>query len=103
MCPNLFTYLSIVKPLRMEFNKLLIRKQSFTFIVFDSVFSYWFKPETLSVKTHYAKRYPKLLAYLSIVKPLRMEFDKLLIREQAFTVFSYWFKPEPISVNTHCL
>jgi len=98
MCPKLFTYLSIVKPLRMEFDKLLIREKTFTFIVFESVFSYWFKSELLSVKTHYAKRYPKLLAYLSIIKPLRMEFDKLLVSEQASTVFSYWFKPEPISV-----
>jgi len=109
MCPNLFTYLSIVKPLRMEFDQLLVREKAFTFIVFASVFSYWFKSEPISVNTYYAKRYPKLLAYRPIVEPLRMEFDKLLVREQMFTfmvfgsVFSYWFKPELFSMKTHCL
>ncbi|MBA7619163.1 hypothetical protein ES703_26499 [subsurface metagenome] len=81
VCPKLFAYLSIVKSLCMEFDQLLVREKAFTFIGFVSVFSYWFKPELISVKTHYAKRYPKLLAYLSIVKPLCMEFDQLPVSE----------------------
>jgi hypothetical protein len=85
MCPNLFAYLPIVEPLRMEFDQLLVREKAFTFIVLASVFSYWFKPEPISVKTHYANSYPQFLAYFSIVKRLFMEFDQLLVSEQAST------------------
>ncbi|GAF87677.1 unnamed protein product [marine sediment metagenome] len=47
---------------------------------------YWFESEFPSANTHCISSYPQLFAYLSIVKTLRMEFDKLPVREQAFTV-----------------
>ncbi len=47
---------------------------------------YWFESEFPSAITHCISRYPKLFAYLSIVKTLCMEFDQLPVREKAFTV-----------------
>ena len=52
-------------------------------------------------------RLARLNGYLpATIYPMRarMEFDQLLVREQASnSVFSYWFKPEPFSMKTHCL
>ena len=55
-----------------------------------------FEPESTYATTHAASIYTKILGYFSIIQPLFMKFDQLLVREQASTAMG--FEPELISV-----
>jgi len=56
-----------------------------------------FESEFPSANTYCQVRYPKLLAYFSISQPLFMEFDQLLVREQASTTVPNHLRILPIS------
>jgi hypothetical protein len=91
ICPKLLTYLSVVKPLLMKFDQLLVSELASRVLDFESDLS--------SAAEHRNPRYTQLTSYFCIVKSLLMKFSQLLVSEQVSTTSPSHLRILPTPLN----